>query len=74
MNKFNLKGSITDENFMIHVLSNLPEDYDVFDGLENHFTVMGKNALTINVIHEKLNHWYKKIKNKKHEKVEKGKL
>ena len=29
MNEFNLKGSITDEDFMIHVLNNLPKECDV---------------------------------------------
>ena len=68
MNDFSLKGSITDENVMIHALNNLPKDYDVILGLENCNMVTGDNILTIDVIHEKLNHQYKQIKNKKREK------
>ena len=45
MNKFGLKGSITDNNFMIHDLNNLPKDYDVIlDGLENHLKVTGETC------------------------------
>ena len=59
---------------MIHVLNNLPLEYDViFDGLENHLIATGNDALTMDVICKKLNHGYKKIKNKKKEKVEKEK-
>ena len=29
MSKFGLKGKITDEDFMIHVINNLPKEYDV---------------------------------------------
>ena len=51
------------EDFMIHVLNNLPEEYDVIlDGLENHLMATGENALTVDSIHEKLNHRYEKIK------------
>ena len=59
---------------MIHILNNLPEEYDVIlDGLENRLTVIGENALTIDTIREKLNHRYEKFKNKKEEKHEKEK-
>ena len=69
MNEFGQKGSVSDEDFMIHVLNNLPNEYDVIlDGLENRLMATGENALTINSIHEKLNHRYEKIKCKKEEK------
>ena len=69
MNEFGLKGSITDKNFMIHVLNNFPQDYNVIlDGLENCLMVTGDNALNINVICIKLSHWYEKIKNEKRRK------
>ena len=56
------------DNFIIHVLNNLPKEYDlILDGLENHLT----DALTIDSICKKLNHRYKKIKSKKEEKTEK---
>ena len=65
-NKFSQKGSVSDEDFMIHVLNNLPNEYDVIpDGLENHLTVIGENALNIDSIREKLNHPYMKNQNKK---------
>ena len=74
INKFDQKGSVTDEDFRIHILKNLPREYNVIlNGLENFLTATGDNALTIDVIHEKLNHWHKKIKNNQEEKVEKEK-
>ena len=51
---------------MIHVLNNLPKEYDVIlDELENHLTATGQNAFTIDSISEELNHRYEKIKSKK---------
>ena len=48
MNKFDQKGSVSDKDFMIHILNNLPNEYDVIlNGLENHLTVTGDDALTI---------------------------
>ena len=36
MTKFGQKGNVSDKDFMIHVLDNLPEEYDmILDGLEN---------------------------------------
>ena len=64
MNEFGQKGNVSDEDFMIHVLNNLSDEYDVIlDGLKNCLTLIGDDALTIDLIHEKLNHGYKKIKN-----------
>ena len=72
MNEFGIKGDVSDEDFVIHVLNNLPREYDViFDGLENHLMMTRDDALTIDSIREKLNHKYEKIKNKKEEKIEK---
>ena len=74
MNKFGLKDNVTDKDFMIHVLNNLPKEYDVIpDGLENCLMASGNDVLTINMIHKNLNHQYKKIKSKKEEKREKEK-
>ena len=74
MGEFCQKGGIVDVDFMIHVLNCLTKEYDiVLDGLKNGLTVSGDDALTIEVIKEKLNHCYKKIKNKKEEKRETGK-
>ena len=63
MNEFGQKGYITDEDFMINVLNNL-----ILHGLENNITVTGDNALTINIIHKKIIHWYEKYKSKKEKK------
>ena len=66
MSEFRLKGRITDKDFMIHVLNNLPKDYDVIlDGLENCLMATGNNVLTIDMIHEKLNGRHKKLKTKR---------
>ena len=66
---------LQDKDFMIHVVNNLPKDYNVIlNGLENCLMATGDDELTINVICKKLNHWYEKIKNKKEEKVENEKL
>ena len=36
MTEFGQKGNVSDEDFMIHILNNLPKKYDVIlDGLEN---------------------------------------
>ena len=51
MNEIIQKGNVSDEDFMIHVLNNLPEEYDVvLDGLENHLMATGDDALTIKAI------------------------
>ena len=68
MTEFGQKGIVSDKDFMIHVLNNLPKEYNlILNGLENHLTATGENALTIDSIHEKLNHRYEKIKSKKEE-------
>ena len=59
MNEFGLKGSVSDEDFTINVLNNLHKEYDVIhNGLENYLKENGDNVLTIDAIHEKLNHKY----------------
>ena len=65
MNNFRQKGSITEEDFMIHIFNNFPKDYNVIlDELESCLMAAGENMLTIDVIHEKLNH--RKSKKKRH--------
>ena len=74
LNEFSLNGSITDEDFMIHVLNNLPKENDeVLDGLENCLMASGYNVLPIDIIWEKLNHWYEKTKGRNEEKKQKKK-
>ena len=66
MNKFGQKGNVSNEDFLIHVLNNLPREDDVIlDGLENNLMAIGDNALTIDSICKKLNHTYKTIESKK---------
>ena len=51
MNEFCQKGNVSDEDFMIHILNNLSEEYDVvLNGLENRQTATGDDALTIDSI------------------------
>ena len=60
------KGNVSDKDFIIQVLNNLPKEYDVIlNGLKNCPRVTGDNALTINLIREKLNYSTKKLKVKK---------
>ena len=55
MIKFRLKGNITDDDFMIHILNNFPEEYDVIlNGMESYLTSTDPDALTIEMICEKL--------------------
>ena len=59
MNEFGLKGNMADEDFMIHVVNNLPKEYNVIlDGLEQ-------------CLIKKLNHWQEKFKAKKKKKMKK---
>ena len=68
MTEFRQKGNLSDNDFIIHVLNNLPKEYDVIlDGLENCLMAIGENALTLDSIHEKLNHRYEKFKRKEEE-------
>ena len=50
MNEFGLKRNLTDEYFMIHVLNDIPKEYDlIYNGLEN-CPASWDDVLTINVI------------------------
>ena len=66
MNEFGQRGSVSDKNFMIHVLNNFPKEYNVIlNGLENCLAATGDDAFMIDSICKKMNHRYKKIKSKK---------
>ena len=68
------KRQYQSQGFNVHILNNLPKDYDlILDGLENCLRVTRDDALTIDVIREKWNHRCKQVKNKKEEKVKRGK-
>ena len=72
MTKFRQKGNVSDKDFVIHVLNNLPEEYNVIlDGLENCLTTTGGNVITIDSIRKKLNHRYEKIEAKKKKNMKK---
>ena len=72
MKKFRLKGSITENDFMIHVLNNMPKDYDVIlDRLENHLTATGDDEMTID-FSQKIESTVQKIKIKKRKKSKKN--
>ena len=61
MKEFGMKLSISKEDFMINILNNLHEEYDVIlIGLENHFILSGTDILIIEVICEKSNQWHKR--------------
>ena len=48
---------------MIHIINTLSKQYEVtLDGLENHLMLPGSEALIIEMIHEKFNLQYEKIK------------
>ena len=54
MDKFILDGSINDKDFLIHILNNLPKEYNVFFGCAGESChKSGNDALTIEVIREK---------------------
>ena len=73
MSEFSLNCSITDKDFMIHILNNLPKDYDIIlDRLKNHLTSSGDDVLT--VICTKLNHQYEKLKVKMKKRKKKEKV
>ena len=60
-----LKGNITDDDFWIHCLSNLPEEHNfILDDLDSCLTSTAFGASIIVVMHETLNHQYEKIKQK----------
>ena len=71
MEEIGILGKLLDDDFMIHVLNNLPKEYDVVvDNLESKLCDEGNSKLTIEQIREKLNGWYKKFKTRNFEKEE----
>ena len=65
MSEFRLKGDVTDEDFIIHIINNCHDV--ILAELETRLTYSGDDILTIEVICKKLNHWFEKIKNKNEE-------
>ena len=65
MDSIEISGKKSDLDFMIHILNNLPEVYDVvLDGMECRpiLTEDGKNKLIIENICDKLNDRFERIK------------
>ena len=67
MDKISLTAKMTDQDFMIHVLNNLTEEYDVIlDGMESKL-MLGESdpsRLTIEEIRSKLNNRYERIEDR----------
>ena len=56
-------SAISEKDLMLHVMNNLPKEYEVIlDGLESRIDKSGAEKLTIEVIREKLNGRYERIK------------
>jgi len=69
MDEIGLVGRMSDMEFMIHVLNNLPEEYDVvLDSLENRLVSTGEERLTLESLREKLNSRFERITSKEREK------
>ena len=55
--------AISDQDFLLHILNNLPKEYDVvLDGLESRLDETGDKALTLEIVCEKLSQRYVRIK------------
>jgi len=64
MDKISLSAKMTDQDFMIHVLNNLPVEYDVvLDGMESRLMLPDGdlNKLTIEDIRDKLNNRFERM-------------
>ena len=58
MREFSLNSSISEEDFVILILNDFPDEYNIMlDELENYLKSPSPDMLTLEVIHEKLNHW-----------------
>ncbi len=69
MDEIELVGRMSDMEFMIHVLNNLPEEYDVvMDSLKNRLVSTGEDRLTLESLREKLNSRFERIISKEREK------
>lgn len=55
-------AAISEKDFMVHVINNLPKDYDViYDGLEAKLSQTGDEALTIEKMRDKINDRFERI-------------
>ena len=78
INQINLsKDKMSKQTLMIHILNNVPEEYDVvLDRMEDKLCLKddNDNKLTVEDIHNKLSDRYKKLKNKHYENTKKKAL
>ncbi len=75
MDDIGLVGRMSDMEFMIHELNNLPEEYDVvLDSLETHLVSTGEDRLTLESLREDLNSRFERIISKEREKETMRKL
>lgn len=73
IDKINLSTQMSDQDFMIHVLNNLPAEYDVvLDGMENRLLLADSNPskLTIEDIRAKVNNRFERIEEREEEGLE----
>ena len=73
MNKISLSTQMSDQDFMIHVLNNLPEEYDVvLDGMESRLLLADSdpNKLTIEDVRAKVNNRFERIEEREGKKGE----
>ena len=71
MEDIHIVTTMSDLDFMIHVLNNLPEPYDVvLDGMESRLMLeeSDNNHLTTGEIRAKLSHRYERMDDRKHKK------
>ena len=65
---------MTDKNFLVHVLNELPEEYDtVLDGLHSRLLKTGPEEITIKYTQDKLRDSFEVIKGRSSKKTEKEK-
>ena len=56
MDKIELMSFMANEDFMLHIMGNPPEEYEaVLTDLENRLMFENENMFTIELIHQKLN-------------------
>ncbi len=69
VHKIGLMRRLSDMEFIIQVLNNLPEEYDVvLDSLENRLVSTREDRSTLEALREKLNSRFERIMSKEREK------
>ena len=69
MDKIGLAEKMSDMEFIIHMLNNLPEEYNVvLDRLDSHLVSINEDKLTLEALWEELNSRFEQISSKEREK------